>query len=44
MPSSSKWTDKFFERGGDGQTLPFKLSALFSSYGYKKYRMSRFEE
>ena len=44
MPSSLKGIERFFERGGDGQTLPFKLSALFSSYGYKKYRMSRFEE
>lgn len=44
MPSSLKGIERFYERGGDGQTLPLKLSALFSSYGYKKYRMSRFEE
>ena len=44
MPGSLKGIERFFEGGGDGQALPVKLSALFSSYGYKKYRMSRFEE
>lgn len=44
MPSLLKGIERFFENGGDGQTLPLRLSALFSSYGYKKYRMSRFEE
>ena len=43
MPSSLKGIERFFEGGGDGQALPVKLSALFASYGYKKYRMSRFE-
>ena len=44
MPNSLREIERFFESGGDNQALPLRLSALFSSYGYKKYRMSRFEE
>lgn len=44
MQSLLKGIEKLIGESNDDVSLPVKLGALYSSYGYRKYRMSRFEE